>query len=153
MGGASCCTMRLGNARSAVQPGKSLLGLCCGRAHLTSPALTAVGGRVFPRKLGGRVRACACGHVAAPDPLRRGVCSLPLRGPDSIWGPGPRGRSGAPGCFGTALPSPRHVVTPDPSPSGKRVRDSWSGVVEVDPRGPVVRLLRAELQITTRVLT
>ena len=67
----------------------------------------------------------------------------PLRGPDSIWGPGSRERSGPPGCFGSALPSPGHVVTPDPSPSGKQVRDCWSGVVEADPRGPVVQLLRA----------
>jgi len=35
------------------------------------------------------------------------------------------------------------VVTPDPSPSGKRVRDRSSGEMESDPRGPAAQLLRA----------
>jgi len=41
-----------------------------------------------------------------------------------------------------AFPSRGHVVTPDPSPSGKRVRDRWSGEMESDPRGPAAQLLR-----------
>ena len=68
----------------------------------------------------------------------------PLRGPDSIYGgSGPRGRSGAPSRFGLALTSPGHVATPDPSLSGKRVWDHWSDEVELDPRGPAAKLLRA----------
>ena len=120
----------------------------------------------------------------------------PLRGPDSIWGPGPRGRSGtrlfwlsAPfsatrgvtgpfpskewvwgrlpgekgfgqrgsgysGCqrvvkdnyealrLDTATPL-GHVVTPDPSPSVKRVWDHWSGEMESNLIGPAAQLLRA----------
>src|SRR6185437_13812927 len=31
-------------------------------------------------KLRGCARACACGHVAASDPPKRGVCSLPAEG-------------------------------------------------------------------------
>ena len=56
---------------------------------------------------------------------------------------------GGPGltCGG---PGPRPQVlsistsgTPDPSPSGKWVRDRWFGEMESDPRGPVAQLLRA----------
>ena len=143
VGGASGGTVCLGNARSTVQPGKSLLGLYCGRAHLTPPALNAVGGQVFLRKLGSSARICVCGHAAAPDPPGGvSVPSLP-RGPDSIRGPEPRGRSGPLACFGRVLPSPGHVVTPGPSPSGMRVRDRWSGEMESDPRGPVAQFLWA----------
>ena len=69
--------------------------------------LNAAGRRVFQGKPRGPAR------VAAPTDTwrlrtspRRGVGSSLLRGPDSIWGPGPgRGpelpeRSGAPSCFG-----------------------------------------------------
>ena len=82
--GASGCTVYLGNARSTVQLGESLLGFCCGRVLLTSPSLKAVGRQVFPRKLGSRARIC--GHAAAPDPP--GGVSVPslLRVPNSIWG-------------------------------------------------------------------
>ena len=90
--GASGCTVHLGNARSTAQPVKSLLGFCCGRAHSTSPALDAVGGQVFQRKLGSRAR------VPAPADMWRlrtplGGVSVPslLRDPDSIWGPEPAG--------------------------------------------------------------
>src|SRR6185436_14726194 len=86
MGGASGCTVRLGNARSTVQPGKSLLGLCCGRAHLTSPALNAVGGRVFPRKLGGRATCLRLRTHGGSGPPRRGVCSLPTEGSGQYMG-------------------------------------------------------------------
>ena len=143
MSGASNCTVRLGNARLTVQSGKSLLELCCGRAHLTSPTLNAVGGRVFPRKLGGRARASTCGHVAAPDPPSEVSVPFPLRGPDVSGGPGLRRWSGVSGCFGRALPSPGHAASPDLFPSGKRVRDRWSGEMEPDPRGPAAQLLRA----------
>ena len=51
------------------------------------PALNAVGGRVFRRK----TRACARGHMAAPDPSCV-KCWFPAhRGPDGMGGPGTPG--------------------------------------------------------------
>ena len=109
-----------------------------------STALNAVGGRVFPRKLHGPARACACGHVAAPDPPQAGCLFPPHCGVRIVYGgPGPRERSGAPGCFGSALPSSGHVVTPDPFLSGERVRDCWSGEMDPDPMGPAAQIFRA----------
>ena len=127
---------------------KSPLGLCCGRAHLTSPALNAVSGQVFQRKLGSRTRTCASGHVAAPDPPRPlGGVSVPslLRGPDSIWGPEPAGvrdSLGGPGAqpfWLRATSSGLRGIT-GPSPSGERVRGpSCRESRAQDHRGPAAR--------------
>ena len=42
-----------------------------------------------------------------------------------------------------AFPSLGHVAIPDPSPSGKWVRDHWFGEMESDPRDVAAQLLRA----------
>ena len=82
-----------------------------------------------------RARAVTCGHVAAPDPPGGvSVFSL-LRGPDSMWGPGPYLALSA-FFFGTRGDT-------GPAPSGKRVRCRWSGEMEPDPRGPAAQLLWA----------
>ena len=85
----------------------------------------------------------ASGGVSVPSPLR---------GPDSIWGSGTPWEVRGPRLFGRALPSPGHVVTPDPSPSGTRVRDHWSSEMESDPRGPAGQL-KAPLSVVTHNYT
>src|SRR6185312_10104384 len=48
-----------------------------------------------------RARACACGHVAAPDLPQTGCLFPPRREVRIVYGgPRPRERSGPPGCFG-----------------------------------------------------
>ena len=69
--------------------------------------LNTVGRRVFQGKPRGPARMPAPTDTWRPRTSpRRGIGSSLLRGPDSIWGPGPGGgpelpgRSGAPSCFG-----------------------------------------------------
>ena len=56
--------------------------------------------------------------------------------------PGPRGGPGTPAIW---LSAPFFGTRGDtvPAPSGKRVRDCWSGEMEPDPWGPAAQLLRA----------
>ena len=122
VGGTSGCTVCLGNARSTVQPGKSHLGLCCDRVHLTPPALNAVGGRVFPMKPRSRARACACGYVEAPDPPGGVSVPSPLRGPDSIWGSGTPWGVRSPRLFWLSAPFSGTCGVTEPFPSKGRVR-------------------------------
>ena len=119
------------------QPGKTHLGLCCGKAHLTPPVLNAVGGRVFPRKLRGRARACTCRHVAALDTLPPGgvsVLSL-LRGPDGIWGSGTPWEVRGPRLIWLSTSFFGTRGDTGPAPERKRVRDRcpvrWSRTLGV----------------------
>jgi len=57
-------------------------------------------------------------------------------------GPGPRGRSGAPGRFALKATFPGTRGDTGPALSGKRVRRRWSGEMEPEPRGPAAQLFR-----------
>jgi len=79
--------------------------------------------RVFQQKTRARARARSAGHVATPDPpggvlrpTRPGV-RVVCGGPGPGWGGGP----GTP-FAGTECLCQGHVATPDPFPSGKRIR-------------------------------
>ena len=115
-------------------------------------AFNAVGGRVFQRKVRARARATCprdTWRVGTPG----GMLVLP-RG-RSGWTrevPDPYGGSGASAVsFGASLPQ-GHVASPDPSPSGERVRGHWPGEARACPVGPGCSTLSRVVNMTTQVL-
>ena len=88
-------------------------------------AFNAVGGRVFQRKVRARARARASGTRGGSGPpgsmlvLPRGRSGWTREVPDPY-----RGSVALAVSFGASLPK-GHVASPDPSPSGERVRGRW----------------------------
>ena len=89
-------------------------------------------------------------HVPAPADMWRlrtplGGVSVPspLRDPDSIWGSGTPWEVRGPRLFWLSAPLSGTRGDTGPVPSGKRVRDCWSGEMEPDPRGPAAQIFRA----------
>jgi len=115
-------------------------------------ALNAVGGRVFQRKTRARARARASGTRGGSGPPGS-MLVLPRGRSRWTWEvPDPYGGSEALAVsFRASLPL-GHVASPDPSPSGKRVRGRWPEEVRACPMGPGCSVLWAQLRITTRVL-
>ena len=105
--------------------------------------LNAVDRRVFQGKPRGPAPIDTWRLRTSP---RRGVGSFLLRGPDSIWGPGPGGgpvlpgRSGAPSCL-CWLPPLGHVASPDPPQAGRGSGAVCRESMAPDHRGPAARLL------------
>ena len=155
--GACGRTVHLGNMRPIVESGKSCPMLCGSRARLNHSHLMRVGeGASSGRFVPAPAHAGHVGELPAeglrPRPRLLRTPPEQLAEPRAHGGPdryvGVQDPSTGVRVLGHrrwAFPSLVHVVTPDPSPSGKRVRDRdrWSGEMESEPRSPAAQLLRA----------
>ena len=127
--------MYLGNMRCTVRPDKGCPRVPRRQSTPQPPALNAVGGRVFQRKIRARTRACGTRGASGLPPggmlvLRAWEVRMDAGGPRPLWW------VPALDCWLGASPPQGQVASPDPSQSGERVRGRWPGEEKPDPWGP-----------------